>query len=125
MDTQFHVTGIILWYATLALATITVVIILLMMRLIINRHFLKTRKTAWLEITPPAHTARTPEATEQLFSVIHGSLAARPLKERLLKRLPVMSFEIISTHQRGIRYLLQVDAEKSLNMQKTITAYIP
>ena len=125
MDTQFHVAGIILWYTILVLAAIAAVMILLMMRSIINCHFLKTRKTAWLEITPPARTARTPEATEQLFSVIHGNLAARPLKERLLKRLPVMSFEIISTHQRGIRYLLQVDAVKSFNMQKTITAYIP
>lgn len=125
MDAQFHITGIILWYATLVLAAIVAVMILLIMRLTINRHFLKTRKTAWLEITPPAHTARTSEATEQLFSVIHGNLAARSLKERLLKRLPVMSFEIISTHQRGIRYLLQVDAVKSFNMQKTITAYVP
>lgn len=79
----------------------------------------------WLEITPPASIAKTPEATEQLFSVIHGARAARQLKEKLYNRAPVMSFEIVSTRKDGIRYLLQVEKTRSKNIQKTITSYIP
>ncbi|OYW84413.1 hypothetical protein B7Z17_04125, partial [Candidatus Saccharibacteria bacterium 32-49-10] len=79
----------------------------------------------WIEITPPSSIAKTPEATEQLFSVLHGTRAARPLKDRLLNRSPVMSFEIVSTRKGGIRYLLQVERNRSPSTQKVITSYIP
>jgi hypothetical protein len=90
-----------------------------------NRRHLKRRPMTWLEVTPPANIAKTPEATEQLFSVIHGMRAARPLKERLLKRSPVMSFEITSTKKDGIRYLVKVEQARSHAIQKAIAAYIP
>lgn len=79
----------------------------------------------WIEITPPSSVAKTPEATEQLFSVIHGTRAARHLFERLLRRAPVMSFEIVSTRKDGIRYLLQTERHRSKSIQKIITSYIP
>lgn len=90
-----------------------------------NRRWLKKRPTEWLELTPPASIAKTPEATEQLFSVIHGNYSSRRLKDRLLRRTPVMSFEIVSTRQAGIRYLVQVEKSRSLSLQKAMTAYIP
>ncbi|MCA9328183.1 type IV secretion system DNA-binding domain-containing protein [Candidatus Saccharibacteria bacterium] len=90
-----------------------------------NRRHLKRRNTVWLEVTPPANIAKTPEATEQLFSVIHGMYATRPIKERLLRRSPVMSFEITSTKKDGIRYIVQVEQARSSTLQKAITAYIP
>jgi len=79
----------------------------------------------WIEITPPSSIAKTPEATEQLFSVIHGSLAARHIKERIMRRAPAMSFEIVSTRKDGIRFLVQVERNRSLGVQKAITSYIP
>jgi len=92
---------------------------------ILNRHWLKKRPTEWIEIIPPASVAKTPEATEQLFSVLHGQRAARSLKDKLLHRFPVMSFEIVSTRKDGIRYLVQVEAVRSLILQKAVAAYIP
>lgn len=92
---------------------------------IINRRHLKNRNMTWLELTPPASINKTPEATEQLFSVIHGMYAARNLKDRLMKRSPVLSFEITSTKKSGIRYLIQVENSYSQNLQKAIAAYIP
>lgn len=94
-------------------------------RVLINRHYLLGRHMIWLEITPPASIAKTPEATEQLFSVIHGVRAARQFREKLFNRAPVMSFEIVSTRKDGIRYLLQTEASRSKNIQKTIASYIP
>lgn len=102
-----------------------VAVIFLIVRTIINRRFLSHRDMVWLEITPPASITKTPEATEQLFSVLHGTRAARTLKERLINRSPVMSFEIASTRKDGIRYLLQIEKYRSSSIQKTITAYIP
>lgn len=104
--------------------TISAVILWLVIRFVLNRRYLRTRGMVWLEITPPATIAKTPEATEQLFSVIHGQRAARSLKEKLLGRSPVMSFEITSTKKHGVRYLVQVEQRHAANMQKVITSYI-
>ena len=92
---------------------------------LLNRRQLKNRSMVWLELTPPASIDKTPEATIQLFSVIHGLRAARHIKDRLLGRTPVMSLEITSTKRDGIRYLMQVERSRSDNLQKAITAYIP
>ena len=56
--------------------------------------------------------------------MIHGHRAARSLKEKLLGRSPVMSFEITSTKKHGVRYLVQVEQCHTANMQKAITSYI-
>lgn len=129
MDTQSHYVDAAIRYWPTALVIIAsivgVVCIFLVVRTLINRRFLLHRDMVWLEITPPASIAKTPEATEQLFSVIHGARAARAIKERLYNRSPVMSFEIVSTRKDGIRYLLQVERLRSKNIQKTITSYIP
>lgn len=93
--------------------------------LVLNRRHLKQRAMVWLELTPPATVMKTPEATEQLFSVIHGMYAARRVKDKLLRRSPVLSFEITSTKREGIRYLVQVEAAASESMQKAIAAYVP
>ena len=103
---------------------ISAIILWLVIRFVLNRRYLRTRDMTWLEITPPATVAKTPEATEQLFSVIHGHRAARSLKEKLLGRSPVMSFEITSTKKHGVRYLVQVERRHAANMQKVITSYI-
>lgn len=92
---------------------------------IVNRRWLSARSVEWLEITPPISIDKTPEATGQLFAVIHGTRAARRTKDKLLHRPNVMCFEIVSTRNEGIRYLVQVEASKSSAIQKAIIAYIP
>lgn len=99
--------------------------LLVAIRTLLNRRYLLSRHMVWLEITPPANIAKTPEATEQLFSVIHGARAARSMKERLLARSPVTSFEIVSTRKDGIRYLLYIEASYATNIHKAIASYIP
>jgi len=91
----------------------------------VNRLYLHRRTMVWLELTPPASIAKTPESTTQLFSVIHGFRTARTLKEKLLRRTPTLSFEIASTKQEGIRFLIQVEARSANSLQKVIAAYIP
>ncbi len=103
---------------------ISAVVLWLAIRFVLNRRYLRTRDMVWLEITPPATVAKTPAATEQLFSVIHGHRAARSLKEKLLDRSPVMSFEITSTKKYGVRYLVQIEQRHVANIQKAITSYI-
>jgi hypothetical protein len=129
MDTYTHYVEPALRYWPLAVAivgsVVGIIALFLLIRFIANRRYLSRRDMVWLEITPPSNIAKTPQATEQLFSVLHGARAARHLKEMLYNRSPVMSFEIVSTRNDGIRYLLQVERSRSANVQKTITSYIP
>ena len=112
--------------AAVTLASIVcVVLIFLAVRTVLNRRHLHVREMTWLEITPPSTIAKTPEATEQLFSVIHGTRAARPFKDKLLGRSPTFSLEIVSTRKEGIRYLLQLEKSRSKSIQKAISSYIP
>jgi hypothetical protein len=90
-----------------------------------NRRHIKKRQMTWLEVTPPSLLTRTPESTEQLFSVIHGMYSNRQLQDKILSRSPVMSFEIVSTKKEGIRYLIQVEKIHSETIQKVVMAYIP
>lgn len=123
-----YITVSIRYWPVVAIAAASIVCLVVIWRIvraIINRRYLKQREMTWLEITPPSSIAKTPEATEQLFSVLHGTRAARSLKERIINRSPVMSFEIVSTRKDGIRYLLHLEKYRSSSVQKAITSYIP
>lgn len=115
VDSMIYVAIILILFTGVVLVTVT----------ILNRRWLTKRSTQWIEITPPASITKTPEATEQLFSVVHGQHTARSLKDKLFRRLPVMSFEITSTRKEGIRYLVQVESSQALALQKAVTAYVP
>lgn len=117
----YYAVQVALLLAVIALAYCLVQLI----TMIINRLYLHRRTMVWLELTPPASISKTPESTTQLFSVIHGFRSARTLKEKLLRRTPALSFEIVSTKQEGIRFLVQVEARSANSLQKVIAAYIP
>lgn len=129
MDTGVSLTDTAIQYWPVVLVAVGSIIAawlaVVTMQTIANRRYLLRREMVWIEITPPASIAKTPEATEQLFSVIHGMRTARHLKDRLYNRSPVMSFEIVSTRKDGIRYLLYVEKNRSKSLQKAITSYIP
>jgi hypothetical protein len=61
--------------------------------------FLRPHDTemSFLEITPPAHSEKSPQATQQLFSVI----------ERVIGSSGTISAEIDATRHNGIRYLMR------------------
>lgn len=129
MDDAVRVIDTATGYWQLALLVIGGVFSLVAMHLavtaVLNRYYLSGRKTVWLEVTPPSSIAKTPEATEQLFSVIHGTKSARRLRYKLLRRLPVFAFEIVSTRKDGIRYFVQTECTQSVMLQKMIASYIP
>ena len=110
---------------TVLLLAIVAWCVLAIFHALLWRRYLLHRDVVWLEITPPASITKTPEATEQLFSVIHGARAARKLSDKLLGRSPVSSFEIVSTRRDGIRFLIQVDRGQSGFVEKVIASYIP
>lgn len=121
--------GAVAHYCLIVLISFLVLLTLyglfVVIRLYLNRRYLKSRDLIWLELTPPATLEKTPESTTQLFSVIHGLRAARSIKEHLLNRAPVLDFEIVSTRQDGIRYLAHIEPQWADFLRQTIAAYIP
>jgi hypothetical protein len=83
------------------------------------------QKYVFLELTPPANHAKTPEAARQLFSVLHGLEAGRSAKDKLLRRKVVFSLEIVSTKEQGIRYIARVAQNEAPVFEKTVTSYMP
>lgn len=128
MDALSSITDTFVYWPYLAVALASSVAgywLVLLLRMLMNRRFIRHRDMTWLELTPPSSIDKTPESTEQLFSVLHGTLAARNLKARLLHRSPVFSFEIVSTRAQGIRYVLQVERMRADAIRKMITSYLP
>ncbi len=95
------------------------------MRKILRYKFLKSRNMTWLELTPPSHIARTPQATNELFNVIHGFYGSRSIRDKLLNHPVILSFEIASNREQGVRFLVQVESRHADSLKQTVVAYLP
>jgi len=115
----------VLWGIAILVALIFVWLLTTLIVRIINWQYLKRRDMVFLELTPPASGSRTPTATQQLFSVVHGYHRTRSLKDKILRRHVVLSFEVVSTKQGGVRYIIQVEKRLARGLQQAITSYLP
>lgn len=78
-----------------------------------------------LELTPLASTKKTAYTTQQLFSVIHSLGVQKTFSDKLLGRKILFSFEIVSTQEQGIRYLLRTRKQDASNVKRSIMSYLP
>ena len=78
-----------------------------------------------LELTPPATTEKTSYTTQQLFSVIHSLGTQKSFIDKMLGRKALFSFEIVSTQNQGIRYLLRTRSQDVNNVKRSILSYLP
>ena len=115
------------YYSFLVVFLVTVSVILVLF--IIRRIFLIRKslreEPVFLEITPPAFTEINASTTEQLFSVIHNLGERKTLPDKLLGRKATFSFEIVSTLKDGIRYLVRTDPEEAANFKRSLISYLP
>jgi len=88
------------------------------------KHLAK-RKMVTLEVTPPVNLSRSPNATQELFSIIHGLRLSRTRLRKLLNREIVLSFEVVSSKAEGIRFLIKVSKRDAGTLQKILTSYYP
>jgi hypothetical protein len=86
---------------------------------------LMRRDMVSFELTPPASTTRTPRATQELFNVIHGFRTSRTISDRLRQRNIVLTFEMASNCEHGIRYIVHVERRLAESLHQAITAYLP
>ena len=108
---------------TVVCVLLFIFLVLAILRIVNYRRKLR-QKSVLLEITPPAFQDKLPAATSQLFSVLHGLLKNRSFSEVLLRYAPSFSLEIVSTKDKGIRYLIRTDEVNADIIRQTIQAYV-
>lgn len=79
----------------------------------------------FLELQPLKRTELSPSTTEQLFTVLHGLARQQPFVLRLFDVAKTYSFEIVSTKEGGITYLVRVPLDDAELIKKTLLAYLP
>lgn len=80
---------------------------------------------SFLELQPLKRTELSPNTTEQLFTVLHGLARQRPFILRFFDVSKIYSFEIVSTKEGGITYLVRVPTEDTELVKKTLLSYLP
>lgn len=84
-----------------------------------------TTKTVLLELTPPSLTEKTSFTTTQLFSVVHELGKNKTIRDKVLGKKTIFSFEIVSSLQQGIRYLIRTPLAEENNVRRSALAYLP
>lgn len=76
------------------------------------------------EVIPPSLTEQSSFTTTQLFTSVHGLLRQRSWILKLFDVTKSYSFEILSTKDKGIRYLLRLPADDADIIKKTLLSYL-
>lgn len=83
------------------------------------------RAVTFLEVTPLALTELSSFSTTQLFAAVHGLAKQRSWVDRMFDISKHYTFELVSTKERGIRYIFRVPTEDSDSIKKNLIAYLP
>lgn len=88
--------------------------------------YLQLKETyTFLEVTPPKETLKSSYTTQQLFNLLHGLARQRSWWHRFIGNQKNYAFEIVSTKDDGIRYLLRVNEEDADLIKKSLLSYLP
>lgn len=79
----------------------------------------------FLEVRPPRETLQSSYTTQQLFNLMHGLAKQSSWFQKLLGNQKSYAFEIVSTKDEGIRYLLRVNEEDADLVKKSLLSYLP
>jgi len=69
----------------------------------------------FLEITPPKHSEKSPEATQSLFTVL----------QKVIGKSEVLSLEIVPSREQGIRYLICTYEADIPLLKRHLASYLP
>ena len=74
----------------------------------------QTESYIYLELIPPSYEHKTPQATQQLFSVLHG-----------FGEQTVLSVDVVSTRADGIRYIAKINRSQASSFIRAVASYLP
>ncbi len=83
-----------------------------------------TKPVTVFEVIPPSSTEQSSFTTTQLFTSVHGVLRQRSWILKIFGVAKSYSFEIVSTKDKGIRYLLRLPSDDADIIKKTLLSYL-
>lgn len=125
IDWMKHFALLLPWIGLAMLLFVIALMILRQVHRFISFHRLLRQKVVFLELTPPAHTDQTPEATDELYAVLHGLGMRRVVPDKVRGQMTVYSLEIVSTRAEGIRFILRVNKRDAANVESSLNSYLP
>lgn len=81
------------------------------------------REMLFLELTSPAFADKTPLATQQFFSGLHGFEVVRPIKDKVLQHKSAFSVEIVGIREHGIRYIFCVPKDNRESFERDVASF--
>lgn len=78
-----------------------------------------------IEIVPPQSTKLSPFATEQFFVTLLSLMKQRSMSEKFLGKKKLIALEIVSSKEKGIRYIVRVVSEDAAVVKKHILSLLP
>jgi len=109
----------------LLILSIFLLIIVVLLLLYIRLKKTITEIYIYLEVRPTDKTLKTPLSTSQLFTVLHSLEIPRSFPERFIKAKKTISYELVSTKEDGIRFVLRTPKRDVSTVKKTLLAYLP
>ncbi len=79
----------------------------------------------FLEVSPPKTTEQSSYTTTQLFTGVHGLLRQRSWIYRFFDIYKSYSFELASSKEHGIRYIMRIPVDDAHIIKKNLIAYLP
>lgn len=86
---------------------------------------LQKEEMVFLELTPPGSSTKTSHANNQLFAVLHGLYSIGSFRSRVLRHKQVISLEVVSTREQGIRFIACVPKHSVSSFRQTVVSYLP
>jgi hypothetical protein len=78
-----------------------------------------------LEIKPPKETEQSPYSTQQLFNLFYSIANQRSFIEKIFNVKKPLSFEIVSTKEKGIRYVMRIPKTLAELIKNSLISYLP
>jgi hypothetical protein len=80
-----------------------------------NFWHVRNSSAACLEITPPKHSEKSLQATQQLFTVLRQTI----------DKHKTASLEIVASRKDGVRYLIRINPQDIPTLQRQVASYMP
>ncbi len=81
------------------------------------------RNMIFLELTPPAFADKTPLATQQFFSDLHGFETIRAIKDKVLLHKSAFAIEMVGIREQGIRFIFCIPEANRESFEHDIASF--
>jgi len=107
------------------ISSISLFCIMYVLRRFLLLRYSLDQKSVFLELTPPAITDKTAYTTQQLFSILHQAGSQKTFMDKVLGKKALFSFELVSTREKGIRYIVKTNERNASVLERTLVSYLP